>query len=115
MELQTDTTFKDVPDHMGAIAVMGSEGDIKYTWDPKKPEEVEAARAHFNDLRAKGFLVFRVKWWRKQGQVEDFDPKAGRLMFEAPEPESEPDGEAVSEIDPEQADRLVAVPPMTGG
>jgi len=114
MEAQTDTTFDAVPAHMGAIAVMGSEGDIKYTWDPKKPEEVESARKHFNDLKAKGFLIFRMKRWARKDPVDTFDPKAGRLMFQAPEP-AEPDGEVVDEIDPKQADRYVAVPAMAGG
>lgn len=112
MEAQTDTTFEAVPAHMGAIAVMGSEGDIKYTWDPKKPEEVEVARKHFDDLKAKGFLIFKMKRWSRKEQIADFDPKAGRLMFQAPE---QPDGEVVNEIDPEQADRYVAVPAMAGG
>ena len=44
MEAQTDITFEAVPVDHSAIAQMGEEGDIKYTWDPKNPAEVEGAR-----------------------------------------------------------------------
>jgi len=128
MQLQEvlDTPFEKLPPHLGAIAVMGTKGDIKYTWDPKNPDDVNAARCHFAELKAKGFQVFKMRRWRKDVAVEEFDPKDGRLLFVAPEEkkvESGPyrtaaddDGEQVQgEPEVEEANHYVAVPPMQGG
>jgi len=96
---------------------MGEEGDIKYAWDPKNPDEVEAAKAHFNDLKSKGFMIFKMKRWSKDAPVEVFDPKDKRLLFVAPETDEQADsadGELVNEPD-EDPGRYVAVPAMAGG
>lgn len=116
MQEQTDISFADVPADHSALAQMGSEGDIKYTWDPKNPTEVESAREHFEKLKAQGYLIYKMKRWSKDEPVEVFNPKDKRLLFVAPEPlpDEEPDGEAVNEPD-EEPGRYVAVPAMVGG
>ena len=117
MEPQIDITFETIPDHHSALAQMGEEGDIKYAWDPKSPDEVEAAQKHFEDLKSKGFLIFKMKRWSKDEPVEVFNPKDKRLLFVAPEPDEQADstdGELVNEPDGEPA-RYVAVPAMAGG
>jgi len=117
MEPQTDITFEDIPVDHSAIAKMGEEGDIKYTWDPKNPDEVEGARRHFEDLKAKGFMIFKMKRWSKDEPVEVFNPKDKRLLFVAPEADEQADssdGEMVNEPDKEPG-RYVAVPAMAGG
>ena len=117
MEPQTDITFEDIPDHHSAMAMMGEEGDIKYTWDPKQPDDVEAARLHFEGLKAKGYMIFKMKRWSKDEPVEVFNPQDKRLLFVAPEPDEQADsidGEIVHEPD-EEPGRYVAVPAMAGG
>jgi hypothetical protein len=111
LQAHTDLAFGDIPQNHGCFAQMGQEGDIKYTWDPNNPEEVEAARSHFNDLKAKGFLIFKMKRWSRNEQVEDFDPRQGRLMFQAPE---DTDGELAEDFDPNDR-RYIATPQMQGG
>ncbi len=106
---QTDTTFAGVPDGMAAMAVMGETGDTKYIWDPKVPSEVEAAKEHFETMRKKGFMVFKLtKLQRKGKKVGDFDPKAKGYLYAAPK------DELVREFDP-TADRYLVVPPVAGG
>lgn len=89
---------------------MGADGDTKYIWDPKNPDEVEAAREHFDNMRKKGFTVFKLKAWVKTREVTEFKPKDKRYAFVPPPPKAE----VATEFDPE-ATRFVAVPLLTGG
>jgi hypothetical protein len=112
-----DTTFADVPEGMAAMAVMGSTGDTKYTWDPKNPDEVELAREHFDRMREKGFLVFKIKGRickRKGKEVTSFNPRSKGYIYQAPIEAEEPEGELATEFD-ESADRYVATPAVAGG
>jgi len=121
MSLQelTDTPFGDVAPHLGVIAVMNGTGDIKYTWDPKNTDEVNAARIHFADLKAKGFLIFKMKRWVKDKPVEEFDSSHGRLVFTPPNTtgtSAANDGEQVAgKPEVGEVNHFVAVPPMQGG
>jgi len=111
MDVGADKLFGDIPETLGAMAVLGAEGDIKYTWDKTNKTEVEAAREQFNNLRSKGFLAFKIRGKlreRKGDGVIDFDSKAGRYQFMAPPTEK------ITEFDPE-AKRVVLTPPVGGG
>lgn len=119
----TDQTIEDIPMNLGVISTMCTEGDIKYTWDPKSAWDVAAARSHFENLKKRGFRIFKMRRWRADVEVEEFDPTHGRLLFQAPTPDDMSDdwadvqgtdGELV-EPDPEAADHYVAVPPVAGG
>lgn len=87
MQTTTDTTFGDVPKGMGAMAVMGKEGDTKYIWDRTKPDEVEVARSTFNTfVKTKKYLAFKVnaKGDKTGEQVKEFDPDEERYIFVPP-------------------------------
>jgi hypothetical protein len=68
---------------MGEIAVMGRMGDLKVIWDRSKPEEVQAARKQFDEMRKKGYLAFSVKGkdGAKDEQITEFDPDAERIIL----------------------------------
>ena len=106
---QTDTTFENIPEGKAAMAVMGETGDTKYIWDPKVPAEVEAARGHFEAMRKKGFMVFKLTRLQRKGKkAGDFNPGAKGYLYAAPK------DELAHKFDPE-ADRYLAVPPVAGG
>jgi len=87
MEPQLDKTFGEIPAGMGAMAVMGKEGDTKHIWDKSKPAECDAARALFNTLvKDKKYLAFKVKGSDgSQGeQVKEFNPEEERYIFVPP-------------------------------
>lgn len=65
-------------------------GHAKFEWDQADKADVEAARKHFVELKAKGYLCYRV------------DPKTGDK------------GAVVKEFDP-GAEKLIMVPPFAGG
>jgi hypothetical protein len=70
---------------MGALAVMGRAGDTKVIWDASNPDEVAAAKKTFDDLRAKGFLAYRVKAMGAKGdQIFTFDPEAEKIILAPP-------------------------------
>lgn len=124
----TDQPIEDIPPHLGVLSTMCTEGDIKYTWDPKNAWEVAAARNHFENLKRRGFRIFRMKKRKKDGEteVQRFDPTHGKTgyLIEPPKPEDAlqddwvdvqgADGE-LAEPDPETSNHYVAVPPIAGG
>jgi hypothetical protein len=61
-------------------------GDLRLIWDRTKPDEVTAARAAFDSLKAKRYLAYRVrdKEGEKGALVRDFDPQLERLIMSPP-------------------------------
>ena len=97
---------------LGTISHLNHEGDTTYTWDRKNKAECEAAQAHFEALKAKGFLVFKVNRLggkQKKPTTGEFDPKAGKYIYTAPEDAPE----MATEFDPQA--NYVATPAMQGG
>lgn len=77
-----------------ALAIPDASGDLKYIWDVNDPQDVEFARKMFEELRAKGRVIFRVgNDAEKTTEMKTFDPEAGKLI----------------------AGRYVAAPAMRGG
>lgn len=67
---------------MGTMAVMGTEGDTKITWNSDKTEEVDAARAHFDRMIKEGYKAYRVdKHGDKDGVMSSFDKNAEKVIF----------------------------------
>lgn len=74
--------FEDVSEDLGAIGVMGQNGDTKHLWNPKKPVEVEEARKLYETLTKNGYRAFRLKLGSMKGeQMTSFDEKAKRMVF----------------------------------
>lgn len=71
------------------MATLNDQGDSKYCWNGSDEKEVELALAHFNSMRNKGFLAYKVEGpedARSRTQLVEFDPKAERVVF-APAPQ----------------------------
>ncbi len=69
---------------VGTMAVMGKEGDTKYSWDRSNPADVAIARKTFNKFRAIGHTAYRVsdKNGESRGEVmTSFDPEAEKIIF----------------------------------
>ncbi len=67
---------------MGELATMDRTGDLKSFWDRTKPEEVAQARRTFDDMRAKGYLAFRLIGDGTKGeQIREFDPTAEKIIM----------------------------------
>ena len=100
---------------VGTLAMLNQEGDTKYTWDRKKPKECEAAHEHFTAMKAKGFLIFKVKLFGRKSkqQVERFDPKDGGYVYAEGKTENREPAEVAHKFDP-KAD-YVATPMVSGG
>lgn len=78
-----------MPPGCGVISKLTSDdGDFRIPWDPADPEQVENARQAFRDLRAGGYLIYRVTA-RPGGEpqralVRQFDPQEGQLVAVRP-------------------------------
>lgn len=83
-------TFKDIMDtelgpNQGIMATMNSSGDLKTIWDRDRADEVGAARAQFNSMRAKGYMAYKVNRKGEKGEVIDtFDPNAETIILAPP-------------------------------
>lgn len=66
----------------GELVELGRQGDTRIIWDSEKEDEVATARRAFDDLRAKGYLAFKVnKEGNKGEQITRFDPDAEKLIL----------------------------------
>lgn len=81
-----DLAFKDVPEGKSAMAIMGLKGDIKTVWDPRNADEVAAAKAQFDRLKAQRFRAYRVtgKDGARGEPMDTFDPEAARMIMVPP-------------------------------
>lgn len=67
------------------MSVINKSGDVKVTWDPAVPAEVDIAREAFNAHKKKGHAMFRVKGLGGQGEkMTEFDPQAERILVVPP-------------------------------
>ncbi|MGH2620332.1 MAG: hypothetical protein ACRDHG_07150 [Anaerolineales bacterium] len=71
---------------MGAMNVLGREGDWKLEWDPKNKLEVEQVRKTFeHNVRDKGFAAFRIdEKGKRREQIHSFEPEAERIVLVPP-------------------------------
>lgn len=70
---------------MGELVQLDHTGDTKTIWDSENEAEVDAARATFDALRKKGYLVYTVKKDGEKGtQMNKFDPEAGKMIAVPP-------------------------------
>lgn len=93
---------------IGSIVHLNHEGDTRYSWDRTNQIECEAAREHFEDLKKRGFLAFKVNratGAKQKKPAKEFDPKAGKYVYLSPE--------MVTEFDPKA--NYVVTPQMRGG
>lgn len=71
------------------LSAMDMTGDTKTIWDPRNQDEVDAAEVTFKSLKKKGYLIYSVgKDGKKNEAITSFDPTA---------------------------EKMIAVPPVTGG
>lgn len=79
--MQESHEWPQEPNHI-AMAVLGSQGDVKRIWDRSNPDEVQDARESFDRLKDRGFLAFRVNKDGTQGeQMDTFEPNAERMIL----------------------------------
>ncbi len=77
--------FEDLTDDECAIGVMGSNGDTKHMWNPKKKDEVEEARRLFTLLTNNGYRAYKMSKNARSGEpLEEFDPDLKRILFVPP-------------------------------
>lgn len=64
------------------MSILDASGDTKVIWDSQRPDEVDAARATFDALRAKGYSAFEVRDdGEPGGRLDEFDKVSGRLIM----------------------------------
>jgi len=67
------------------MALMDGTGDTKVMWDPKNPDEVQAAEVQFNALKAKGFIAYTVNKKGGTGEIlRKFDPSIEKMILSPP-------------------------------
>jgi len=70
----------------GWMAEMSAKaGDVKTVWNRDNEDEIAAARAQFDSLKAKGYLAFRCNANGDKGeQIREFDPTAEAIILTPP-------------------------------
>lgn len=71
-----------VEDAKHQLLILNHTGHAHHIWDPSRPAEVEAARAMFDSLRAKGYVAYTVKEDHTPGDsMREFNPQAGKVIL----------------------------------
>jgi len=66
----------------GSLCVMDESGDTRIQWDANNTAEVAKAKAKFDELKAKGYMAYKVNKKGTQGEVlQAFDPNAERIIL----------------------------------
>jgi hypothetical protein len=63
------------------------DGDVRLSWEPGNAEDTATARRTFDDLRAKGYLAYRVTGRgprAQRDQIRAFDPQAEQIVLAPP-------------------------------
>ncbi len=69
----------------GELCVLDATGHTRLIWSPGNRAEVDAAKATFDSLRAKGYLAYRVKPDGTEGEaMTAFDPAAEKMILSPP-------------------------------
>lgn len=67
---------------VGTLAAIDQSGDTKAIWDPRNTDEVAAARKTFTDLKAKGYMAYKLRQDGEPGELlRDFDPEAAQIIM----------------------------------
>jgi len=64
---------------MGEMRILGREGDVTLTWDPKDDDSVAKAKAEFKRLKEDGYDFLQVEE-TKGKRVDRFSKNAGQLI-----------------------------------
>jgi len=76
---------KEGVDRWHAMIVPDTTGDTKIMWTAGNPDEIATAKRSFDDLRAKGFMIYKVGKDNGPGELmREFDPKAEMLIAVPP-------------------------------
>lgn len=89
---------------MGKLMVMNETGDVRVSWNPSNEDEVKNAQEHFNLLKEKGHIFFRIK----KGSEDDSAKGDTLTEFDGTA------GEIICEFDP-KAEKIMASKPPVGG
>ena len=67
---------------MNQMRCLNETGDTKVIWDPENKDEVDAAKAQFKTLKAKGFQAYEVKKGGEKGKpMSEFDSEAAMIIM----------------------------------
>ena len=71
---------------IGCLSVPNAEGDTRLMWDSRNQDEVEAAENMFDDLKTKGYAIYKAegKKGHKGEVIKSFDSTAERLIAVKP-------------------------------
>jgi hypothetical protein len=75
-------TVEPAEELASVLKVLDETGDTRITWNPRVRAEVDAARAHFNAMKEKRYLAYRVGDDDGRGEViREFDPEAREIIM----------------------------------
>jgi len=71
------------PEGKATLSIPDPTGDTRILWDPTNRDEVDLARAAFEQAKAKGMAAFAVNPadGSQGGQIREFDPEAKAIVM----------------------------------
>lgn len=69
---------------MGELKTLSRKGDIKISWNSENEAEVAVAKETFEKRIKDGWSAFREKFGSKGDRIKTFDPEAERIVLVPP-------------------------------
>jgi hypothetical protein len=67
------------------MQVINEKGDTRLSWDEENRTEVDAARKMFDDMKAKGYIAYKMNKQGDKGDLIDrFDPSHEKVVLAPP-------------------------------
>lgn len=76
---------RDHEEELSELCELDVTGHTPIQWSKDNPDQVKAAKARFDELKAKRYMAYRVNRSGGQGEIiHDFDPNAERIILNPP-------------------------------
>ena len=82
--MPVDSELQIIEEQAGEMQVLDRSGHLTLKWRKRHDDEVAEARKTFEDLKAKGYMAYRVEGKDKGEVIARFDPKAEKIILTPP-------------------------------
>ncbi len=69
---------------MSELRILSNTGDMKISWDSSNIEEVNTAKETFDKKTSQGWSAFKDKFGTRGEKIKTFDPTADRIVLVPP-------------------------------
>ena len=67
------------------LSIIDHSGDTEYSWNINNEDEIKIAKKTFKKFKAKRYIAYKTNKLGRKGEIiNEFDPKAGKIIMVPP-------------------------------